>query len=288
VSTGWTDGAVDLHVHCAPSFFPRWGDGLDVVRACEAAGLAAVLLKAHEGGTYDGAAALDRLSPTLRVRGGIVLNRYVGGLNPAAVEAALRLGGRCVWFPTIDADAHARAFGSTGAYPAQRGGVESPSGIRVLDDAGRCVPEALEVLELAAEHDALVATGHLSAKEVAEVVRRAVAAGVHRLLVQHPCFPVPALPADELEPLVRAGAVIELTALSVSPVWQTSTIAEAAALLQRFGGEHVVLSSDAGQAESPPPPEALRAFAQSLHEAGVPEGELRKALVATPTRLLDR
>jgi len=288
VSTGWTDGAVDLHVHCAPSFFPRWGDGLDVVRACEAAGLAAVLLKAHEGGTYDGAAALDRLSPTLRVRGGIVLNRYVGGLNPAAVEAALRLGGRCVWFPTIDADAHARAFGSTGAYPAQRGGVESPSGIRVLDDAGRCVPEALEVLELAAEHDALVATGHLSAKEVAEVVRRAVAAGVHRLLVQHPCFPVPALPADELEPLVRAGAVLELTALSVSPAWHTSTIAEAAALLQRFGGEHVVLSSDAGQAESPPPPEALRAFAQSLHEAGVPEGELRKALVATPTRLLDR
>ena len=28
--TVWTDGAVDLHVHCAPSFFPRWGDGLDV------------------------------------------------------------------------------------------------------------------------------------------------------------------------------------------------------------------------------------------------------------------
>ena len=288
MSTGWTDGAVDLHVHCAPSFFPRWGDGLDVVRACEAAGLAAVLLKAHEGGTYDGAAALDRLSPTLRVRGGIVLNRYVGGLNPAAVEAAFRLGGRCVWFPTIDADAHARAFGSTGAYPAQRGSVESPTGIRVLDDAGRCVPEALEVLALAAEHDALVATGHLSAEEVAEVVRCAVAAGVHRLLVQHPCFPVPALGADELEPLVRAGAVLELTALSVSPAWHTSTIAEAAALLQRFGGEHVVLSSDAGQAESPPPPESLRAFAQSLHEAGVPEGELRKALVETPTRLLDR
>ena len=87
---------------------------------------------------------------------------------------------------------------------------------------------------------------------------------------------------------VRAGAVLELTALSVSPAWHTSTITEAAALLQRFGGEHVVLSSDAGQAESPPPPEALRAFAQSLHEAGVPEGELRKALVATPTRLLDR
>ena len=284
----WTDGAVDLHVHCAPSFFARWGDGLDVVRACETARMAAVLLKAHEGATYDGAAVLDRLSSTVRVRGGIVLNRYVGGLNPAAVEAALRLGGRCVWFPTLDADAHARAFGSTGAYPAQRGGIESPSGIRVLDDAGRCVPEALEVLALAADHDVLVATGHLSGAEVVELQRCAVAAGVRRFLVQHPCFPVPALSADELEPLVHAGAAVELTYLGISPRWQTSTIAEAAALLDRFGGERVVVSSDAGQDHSPAPPEALRGFAQSLHEHGVPEAELRKALVDTPSRLLER
>jgi hypothetical protein len=285
---GWTDGAVDLHVHCAPSFFARWGDGLDVVRACETAGLAAVLLKAHEGATYDGAAVLDRLSATLRVRGGIVLNRYVGGLNPAAAEAALRLGGRCVWFPTIDADAHARAFGSTGAYPAQRGGIESQSGIRLVDDAGRCVPEALEVLALAAEHDVLVATGHLSGVEVNELLRCAVDAGVRRLLVQHPCFPVPALSAEELEPLVRAGATGELTYLSIAPLWQTSTIAEAAALLLRFGGERVVISSDAGQAHSPAPPDALRAFAEALFEHGVPEAELRKALVDTPSRLLER
>jgi hypothetical protein len=282
----WTDGAVDLHVHCAPSLFARWGDGLDVVRACESAGMAAVLLKAHEGATYDGAAVLDRLSARLRVRGGIVLNRYVGGLNPAAVEAALRLGGRCVWFPTLDADAHARAFGSTGAYPAQRGGIESASGIRLLDDAGRCVPEALEVLALAAEHDVLVATGHVSGVEVAELQRCAAAAGVRRFLVQHPCFPVPALSADELEPLVRAGATVELTYLSISPLWQNSTIAEAAALLSRFGGERVVLSSDAGQDHSPAPPDALGSFAQSLHEYGVPEAELRRALVDTPSLLL--
>jgi hypothetical protein len=288
----WTDGAVDLHVHCAPSFFARWGDGLDVVLACETAGMAAVLLKAHEGATYDGAAILDRLSATVRVRGGIVLNRYVGGLNPAAVEGALRLGSRCVWFPTLDADAHAQAFGSTGAYPvrtkmAGRGAIESPSGIRVLDDAGRCCPEALEVLALAAEHDVLVATGHLSGAEVTELQRCAAAAGVRRFLVQHPCFPVPALSAEALEPLVRAGAVVELTYLTISPLWQTSTIAEAAALLRRFGGERVVLSSDAGQDHSPAPPDALGAFAQSLHELGVPEPELRKALVDTPTVLLD-
>ena len=103
----WLEGAIDLHVHCGPSFFTRWGDGLDLTRVCEQAGMAGVLLKAHEGSTVAQSAVLDRLSPPLMVSGGVVLNRYVGGINPAAAEAALRLGGRCIWFPTIDADAHA-------------------------------------------------------------------------------------------------------------------------------------------------------------------------------------
>lgn len=278
---------MDLHIHCAPSFFERWGDGLDVLRACEAAGMSGVLLKAHEGATYDSAAVLNRLSPTLRVRGGIVLNRYVGGVNPAAVEAALRLGARCIWFPTLDADAHARAFGSTGAYPVQRGGIESTSGIRLVDGDGRCVPEVLEVLALAAERDVLVATGHASAEEVSALQRAAAVTGARRLLVQHPSFTVPALDADALAPLVESGAVVELTYLTVSPLWHTSTVAAAAALLLRFGGDRVVLSSDGGQRHNPAPPEALQLFAHSLYEHGVPETELRKALVDTPTRLLE-
>src|SRR5262245_64201581 len=105
---GWLEGAIDLHVHCSPSFFNRWGDGLDVARACEQTGMAGVLLKAHEGSTVPEATILDRLVPSIDVFGGVVLNRYVGGINPAAAEAALRLGGKCIWFPTVDAHAHAQ------------------------------------------------------------------------------------------------------------------------------------------------------------------------------------
>jgi Family of unknown function (DUF6282) len=284
----WLDGAIDLHVHCAPSFFARWGDGLDLARACEQAGMAGVLLKAHEGATVREAAVLDRLSPSLLVLGGVVLNRYVGGINPAAAEAALRLGGRCIWFPTMDADAHAQAFGSTGAYPSQRGGIESPSGIRVLDDGGRLVEAAQEVLALAAEHDALVATGHLDGTEITALLAAARDSGVQRFLVQHPFFQVPALRVDELEPLVAQGAVIELTYLNVSPMWRMSTVAQAAEALSRLGGDVVVVSSDAGQAHNPSPPEALRSFAQALHEHGVDATELTKALRDTPLQLVQR
>lgn len=283
---GWLEGAVDLHVHCAPSIFPRWGDGVDVAQVCDAAGMRGIVLKAHEGTTHELASALTRMSPTLEVAGGIVLNRYVGALNPDAVEVALRTGARCVWFPTIDAADHVRAFGSTGAYPAQRGGSVHGDGITVLDSGGDLVEAARDVLALAAEHGALVATGHLAAREVEQVARAAKEAGVERLLVQHPCFPTPDLDLDAMAALVKLGAVLELTFLTVSPMWSTSTIDQAVAVLSRFGGDHVVVSSDAGQPHNPSPPEALRSFAQALHERGIAEGELRRALRDTPLRLL--
>jgi hypothetical protein len=284
----WLEGAIDLHIHCAPSFFPRWGDGLDVARSCEQAGMAGVVLKAHEGSTVEAAAVLDRLCPSLNVLGGVALNRYVGGVNPAAAEAALRLGGRCIWFPTIDADAHARTFGSTGTFPFQRGGIESQTGIRLLGSGGKLVDAAHEVLALAAEHDALVATGHLEGSEIVALLAAARKAGVQRFLVQHPFFTVPGLGAGELDPLVRQGAVVELTYHSVSPPSQTSTVEEAAETLSRLGGDAVAVSSDAGQAHNPPPPEALRSFAQALHERGVAETDLTKALHDTPLRLISR
>jgi Family of unknown function (DUF6282) len=283
----WLEGAIDLHVHCAPSFFARWGDGLDVTRVCDESAMAGILLKAHEGSTVAEAAVLDRQSTSLAVRGGVVLNRYVGGINPDAAEAALRLGGRCVWFPTIDADAHARAFGTTGAYLAQRGGVESENGIRLLDDTGRIVEAAREVLALAAEHNALVASGHLDGVEVAALIAAAGEAGVARVLVQHPNFTVPDLGVEELRPLVEQGAVVELTYLNVSPLWRTSTVAEAASVIKTFGGDAVVIASDAGQAHNPSPPEALRSFAQALYELGVPAADLGRALRDTPRRLLE-
>jgi hypothetical protein len=58
--------------------------------------------------------------------------------------------------------------------------------------------------------------------------------------------------------------------------------------LFRLGGDAVVVSNDAGQAHNPSPPEALRSFAQSLHERGVAETELHKALHDTPLRLVER
>jgi uncharacterized protein DUF6282 len=287
MSPDWLADAIDLHVHAAPSLFPRWGDGLDVVRASAAAGMAGVLLKAHEGSTVHEAAILNHLGHGIRVHGGVVLNRYVGGLNPAAVHSALRLGGRCVWLPTIDAAGHAHTFGSTGVFPTQHGAIQSPHGIGILNTDGTCRESVLEILDLVAKHDALLATGHITASEVPLLIRAARAAGCRRLLIQHATFPVPNLTPPVMTELAAAGSVIELTYLSISPMWRTTTVAHAAELLTHLGGDNVVLTSDAGQSHNPSPPEALRSFAQSLYESGAPIADIKTALTTTPRRLIE-
>jgi hypothetical protein len=133
----------------------------------------------------------------------------------------------------------------------------------------------------------LVATGHLGTDEVEALVPAARDAGCRRLLVQHAGFPVPGVPHERLGRLVRAGAVVELTYLSVSPMWRTSTVSASAEIVRQLGGDAVVVASDAGQAHNPSPPEALRSFAQSLHESAAGWEDLRKALADTPRALIE-
>ena len=286
LASDWLEGAVDVHVHAAPSVFPRWGDGPAVADACRAAGMSGLALKAHEGATVESAANLSRTHAPLRVAGGVVLNRAVGGLNPAAAEMALRLGGRIVWLPTVDADGHAAAYGTTGSYPGQPGGVRAAEPLALLDEAGRVLPALAEIVALCRDHDACLATGHASAAALPAVQACARELGLQRLLLQHPLLAVPGLDPDAAVELAEAGGVVELTYLSVSPMWRDTTVAACADVARRLGPDRVVLSSDAGQLHNPAPPEALRVFAQSIHEAGAPAADVRRMLRETAAGLL--
>ena len=106
-------GAWDVHVHAAPSLFPRWGDGWDLAEACHAARMGGVVLKAHHGSTVEVAATVNRHFEGLTVLGGVVLNQFVGGIHPLIVETTMALGGRIVWMPTIHAaHCHRRRHGT--------------------------------------------------------------------------------------------------------------------------------------------------------------------------------
>src|SRR5690606_25110378 len=126
------------------------------------------------------------------VYGGIALNRTVGGLNPYAVELALRMGGRMVWFPTLSSAAHVEHHAQhhdTG-FPTPAVDLLPTEGITILDEDGAVLPEVRDILAVIASEDAVLTCGHLGVPEAQKLIDAALETGVRRIVVNHPCFVV--------------------------------------------------------------------------------------------------
>ena len=282
-------GAVDVHVHSEPDLFPRIADDVGVASHAASMGLRALSLKCHSERTTSRAYLTEQLVPGIQVVGGIVLNRAVGGINPYAVQAALALGAKHVWMPTVDAANHARTFGSTGAYDKQASSVAvaGDTGIEVFDDAGAPIDGLIEVLDLIAEHSAILSTCHLSVPEVKQLVALARERGVEKIMITHPFFKVPNLDLDTLKELVGQGAYAEFGYCTVSPMWNHAALARVVDAIKAVGPEHSILMSDAGQRHNPMPAECLRVFAQSVYESGVNEEGVERMIKDNPLDLLE-
>ncbi len=254
----------DLHVHAAPDVVPRLGDDREVLRWYEEAGFSGCVLKAHYDCTV-GRAAAASAGLSLRAFGGQALNQHAGGVNPAAVAAALAMGARVIWMPTTDA--HTQEAAGLPRLCHQLPRLERTTfAIPPVDWSAE--GRARRVAELVAEADAVLATGHLSAPEVAWLIPEARRAGVRRLLLTHPSYIVPAMSATEARDLTRQGCYAEVTAVQILD--QPGCDAEAlAAFVTTVGYDHIVLSSDTGQPHNPPPPEALQMLVDRLVAVGL-------------------
>jgi hypothetical protein len=282
-------GAVDVHLHSEPDLFPRIADDVGVAQHAAAMGLRAISLKCHSERTTSRAYLTQKLVPGIQVVGGIVLNRAVGGINPAAVESALQFGARHVWMPTVDGAFHAKTFGSTGAYDKQASTVADShdAGIAVFDDDGKAIDGLYEVLELVAQHRAILSTCHLSPREIDLLIPAARERGVEKILLTHPFFKVPALKLEDVKRHVAMGAYAEFGYCTVSPMWNHAPLTQVVEAIRAIGAEHVVLMSDAGQRHNPMPAESLRVFAQSVYESGISEDDVERMIKHNPLELLE-
>src|SRR5271168_3032373 len=143
--------AVDLHCHFGPDFLHAGTHPDHAVTALQAAteaaeaGMAAIVLKAHDFPTPALAYTVNQIVPGVCTCGGITLDHQVGGLNPWAVEHALRLGAKIVWLPTVAS--HQDYLNGIGPALGYEG-----TGISTLDDNGELTPAVREILDLVAEH----------------------------------------------------------------------------------------------------------------------------------------
>ena len=282
-------GAIDLHQHAAPSLFERITDVLGLAAEARLRGMRGVLLKAHEQDTTGRAFLVRKQVPGVEVFGGIVLNWIVGGLNPHAVDASIKLGARMVWMPTISAQHHIDFFGGSHygrSMVAKRPLRAASSGISIVDEHGELVPEMREILGLIAEADICLSTGHLSPREIALLSREARRAGVRKLLVTHPDLHLSGMSVAEQQALAAEGAFLEKDLITMMPAWQSLSLEAMAKSIRDVGPQHCVLGTDFGQLHHPPPAEGLRMFIQMLLERGITAEELRTMVATNPARLL--
>ena len=281
-----TQGAIDMHFHSAPCLFQRLATDRQVAEAASRMGFGGVQFKCHHENTVSRALALQRDFPELHLFGGIVVNTYVGGINPKAVEAALLLGAKSVWLPTIDSVHHVLVHGGTGQYETQSaGGSTSKCGISAVRD-GMITAEAKTVFELIAEHGAILGTSHQSYDELSVIIPAARQIGVKKISLTHPFYVTPGLTLPQIQEFINMGAIAEFGYCTVSPMWASATLRQVAGAIKTLGAEHCILMSDGGQRHNPIPPEALRIFAQSLFELGVQEGDIDTMIRKNPARLL--
>lgn len=278
-------GAIDMHIHTHPALFPRPHDDVEVARMARDLGLRAIVVKNHHMGTAARAYYAQKAVPGIQVFGGIVLNRYVGGLNPHAVESEIRYGARIVWMPTVTAANHLRYFGKPGftGYSTEFRPVE---GITVLGPDGALVPPVKEILEIVAEANVVLATAHLTHEEIQVLVPAARAAGVRKILVTHANFELNRIPVALCRELVAQGAVIEYCFLPLTPLWYAHTPKDLLGWIRELGAENVVLSTDIGNYFNPEPPEAFRVFLETMLTVGITPEEIVTMAHKNPARLL--
>lgn len=269
----------DAHVHTAPDVWTRYGDDGEIVRLYAQAGFTGCVIKSHYDNTAGRALAAAQATG-LEVYGGLALNQHTGGVNPAAVAAALAMGARIIWMPTSDAHTQQRA-GLARLCTEVSGLADTTYAIPPVDWSAEAAVR--QVIALIAEHDAVLATGHLSVEEIAWLLPEARAGGVRRLLLTHPSWTIPAMSGQEAAELTAQGALAEITAYQLlhQPGCDAARLA---AFVQAVGPERIILSSDAGQPESPPPPDALA----QLVEALIAEGLDREAILASASEAPER
>lgn len=271
----------DLHVHTAPDVVARALDDMSAAACYQDAGYQGCVLKSHNEPT-GGRAAVVRSTTGFAAYGSVVLNRAMGGFNPAVVAAQLELGARIVWMPTEDALVHRRA-GLTRAL-AGHALLSDGRGLAVPPVDPSSAAAVDEILALIADADAVLATGHLSGEECAWLLRQARRHGVTRMLLTHPSYTVPGLAPNEIGQLAALGAKVEVTAYQLfrQPGMTPALLADVA----RAAGDQLVLSSDAGHPDLPSAPEALAQLIGALADQGVDQGVIDAAASAIPYDLV--
>ncbi len=302
---------LDLHVHVGPELIKRKysPDSLAAEAGKSGIGFAA---KNHFRATTADASRLDGKNG-IPVIGSVVMNLSAGGISIHAVHAGLS-GCKVraeqaeldkqrfiVWMPTIHAEAHLihnnrfDILTEWGGVPEYQTYIYPGSGLSVFEGgitksgpvSKLCMltRETLEVLDLIASKDLILATGHISAAEVESLVPEAVKRGVRRIILTHPLYQATALSASAQKDLCNLPGVytelcfvnIEIDAIPLESYVEVIRVATP---------EKVILSTDLGQVNRRSISEGWKAYYEELIRQGISHSDFETMAATNPHKLV--
>ncbi len=272
-------GAVDLHIHSGPSLHPRKLDHIAALREADEAGMAAVLLKDHYYPTMPITTLINQnLGFRTKAIGSIVLNNPLGGLNPSAVDYALKQGARVVWMATAHAQNHMdhEAEKPGFKFPQNSKKTVAPIPLTLTDEAGVVRDEVKHILDLIAEADAVVSGGHHHARELFPFYEEAKSRGVKRLFLNHPTY-VNDCSLQDVASLVGMGVKMEHSVCMFIPsTFKLFDEDHLRAVIGAAGVDNTFFGTDLGQNGNPNPVDGMRQMIAMLIGLGYSDDDIRK------------
>jgi hypothetical protein len=282
-------GAVDLHCHSGPAAMPRILDHHEALLDAAAAGFRALLFKDHFYLGVSHCVMLEKLVPTdVKLFSGIALNNASGGINPHAVNHAINIGAKIVWLPTLSAKNHIEQEEGQGKiFPKTAKKMLPEKPLSGLDANGNILDEMLQVLDIIAEADIIVAGGHLPASELIKIFEEGKRRGVKKMIVNHPTFIV-GCTDDDMRALVEIGAYMEH---SIS-MWceGSGKLFEPSDLMHYIevaGVDQTVLCSDLGMRGGPRPVAGYREIVGHLLDLQVSPRDIKTMIGDNAAGLLN-
>jgi hypothetical protein len=270
------NGAWDIHVHAAPCVYPRKLDAFKLCQRAQESGMSGLVLKSHHGSTSEVAALISTYLNKIRVYGGVTLNRGVGGLNPAAVEASFKLGGKLVWLPTKDGVGHRKISAQSTDNP-----------ITILDEQGQIKETVKQIVCLVQKNDGVLATGHISREEIF-ALHHFIRSEFYdvKLLINHSLFMTPDLDVADIKQLSDEYTYMECCHLTVSDLFNFRTAQSVAEIINQTPTTNWIVATDSGQPNNLFPVDSLKTFHGQLMAHGVSYERMKHYTDINPGYLL--
>ena len=289
-------GSIDLHIHPAPSLMERSVDTWEAAEEASAAGMRAIVFKDHHLNTAPLAEISNKhakISGNFQAFGSVCLNNSMGGLNPYALDTAIKLGAKQVYFPTISGKRHISLFSSVSVRPEEFVSTRVPPmtevPISVFDEGGELKEVVKRIINMIADADIMLATAHLDFDETLAVVKFAKEVGVKKLVMTHlPMFTT--MDKAGLQKIMDLGlGIVEMTyqlLLPLTPEKYRFTPELMADYIRFFGADRTAFSTDFGHISCPKPVEGMRMSIEMLIDQGFSDDEIELMIKKNPAMLL--